>query len=98
VWIILAMALGLVLGRAIPSLNTHLNSVQSPRDIATDLHRPPGHDVPGARERCATTSWNRHQGPSTLVSSLVINWVIGPLVMFILAWLMLPTCPRTGPG
>jgi len=28
VWIILAMALGLVLGRAIPSLNTHLNSVQ----------------------------------------------------------------------
>jgi hypothetical protein len=28
VWIILAMALGLVLGRAIPSINTQLNSVQ----------------------------------------------------------------------
>ncbi|HEY5120983.1 MAG TPA: hypothetical protein VII84_05365, partial [Acidimicrobiales bacterium] len=28
VWIVLAMVLGIVLGRAFPSLNTHLNSVQ----------------------------------------------------------------------
>ena len=27
-WIILAMAVGIGLGRAIPSLNTHLNAVQ----------------------------------------------------------------------
>jgi len=29
-WIILAMALGLGLGRAIPSLNSHLNAIQVP--------------------------------------------------------------------
>jgi len=28
VWIVMAMAIGIGLGRAIPSLNTHLNAVQ----------------------------------------------------------------------
>jgi ACR3 family arsenite transporter len=36
--------------------------------------------------------------PGLFVSSLVINWLIGPPLMFALAWLMLPNEPNTEPG
>ena len=99
VWIILAMALGLVLGRAIPSLNTHLNSVQVTSGTSLPIFigllvmmYPVLAKV--RYDELGTVTRDRR----TLVSSLVINWVIGPLVMFILAWLMLPDLPayRTG--
>jgi len=33
-------------------------------------------------------------------AGFIVGYQLGdrPLVMFILAWLMLPTCPRTGPA
>ena len=98
-WIILAMALGLVLGRAIPSLNTHLNSVQVTSGTSLPIFigllvmmYPVLAKV--RYDELGTVTRDRR----TLVSSLVINWVIGPLVMFTLAWLMLPDLPayRTG--
>jgi len=98
-WILLAMALGLVLGRAIPSLNTHLNAVHVTTGTSLPIFigllvmmYPVLAKV--RYDELGTVTRDRR----TLVSSLVINWVIGPLVMFTLAWLMLPDLPayRTG--
>jgi ACR3 family arsenite transporter len=98
-WIIAAMALGIGLGRAIPSLDRHLNAIQVtqgtslPIFIGLLVMMYPvlakvryGHLGSVARDR------------RMLVSSLVFNWVIGPAVMFALAWLLLPDQPtyRTG--
>ena len=33
-----------------------------------------------------------------MAASLLLNWVIGPLVMFALAWLFLADHPHTAPG
>src|SRR5665213_3292421 len=99
VWIILAMAIGLVLGRVIPSLNAHLNAVQVTSGTSLPIFvgllvmmYPVLAKV--RYDELGTVTRDRR----TLVSSLVINWVIGPLVMFTLAWLMLPDQPtyRTG--
>ena len=98
-WIISAMALGLVLGRAIPSLNTHLDSIHVTTGTSLPIFigllvmmYPVLAKV--RYDELGTVTRDRR----TLVSSLVINWVIGPLVMFTLAWLMLPDLPtyRTG--
>ncbi|MDQ6840407.1 MAG: ACR3 family arsenite efflux transporter [Actinomycetota bacterium] len=93
-WIIAAMALGIGLGRAIPSLNTHLNAIQVtsgtslPIFVGLLVMMYPvlakvryGELGSAARDR------------RMLVSSLVFNWVIGPAVMFVLAWLLLPDQP-----
>ncbi len=98
-WIMLAMALGLVLGRAIPSLDAHLDSVQVTSGTSLPIFigllvmmYPVLANV--RYDELGTVTRDRRM----LVSSLIINWVIGPLVMFTLAWLMLPDLPayRTG--
>jgi ACR3 family arsenite transporter len=99
VWIILAMVIGLVLGRAIPSLNTHLNAIQVTSGTSLPIFigllvmmypvlAKVRYDQLGTVTR----------DPRMLVSSLALNWVVGPAVMFTLAWLLLPGLPayRTG--
>jgi hypothetical protein len=99
VWIILAMVIGLVLGRAIPSLNTHLNDIQVTSGTSLPIFigllvmmYPVLAKV--RYDQLGTVTRDRRM----LVSSLVLNWVIGPAVMFTMAWLMLPDLPayRTG--
>jgi ACR3 family arsenite transporter len=98
VWIVAAMALGLILGRAIPGLNDALDTVKVvdvslPIAIGLLLMMYPVlakvrygelHTVTGDRK--------------LLVSSLVINWLLAPALMFALAWIFLPDLPayRTG--
>jgi ACR3 family arsenite transporter len=98
VWIVVAMALGLILGRAIPGLNDALDTVKVvdvslPIAIGLLLMMYPVlakvrygelHTVTGDRK--------------LLVSSLVINWLLAPALMFALAWIFLPDLPayRTG--
>ncbi|MGA9714698.1 MAG: ACR3 family arsenite efflux transporter [Aeromicrobium sp.] len=98
VWIILAMALGLVLGRTSNSLTSMLDSltigsISAPIAIGLLVMMYPVL----AKVRYSETS--RITGDRRLLgASLVMNWLIGPALMFALAWLMLPDLPeyRTG--
>jgi len=97
-WIGLAMVAGLLLGRLFDSLDDALDrvkvgTVSLPIALGLLLMMYPvlakvkysrlGHVVADRR---------------SLAMSLVLNWVVGPAVMFALAWLMLPDLPeyRTG--
>lgn len=98
VWIIAAMALGLGLGRLIPSLAGDLDAIQVgsvslPIAIGLLLMMYPV--LAKVRyNRLSQVTGDRRM----LVTSLVLNWVIGPALMFTLAWVFLPDLPayRTG--
>ncbi len=98
VWIGLAMAAGLVLGRLIPSLNAALNHVQIDGislPIALGLLVMMYPVLAKVRyDRLDSVTGDR----KLLASSLVLNWLVGPALMFALAWLLLPDLPdyRTG--
>ncbi|WP_327090354.1 ACR3 family arsenite efflux transporter [Nonomuraea sp. NBC_01738] len=97
-WIGLAMAAGLLLGRLVPGLNTALEAVKIgeislPIALGLLLMMYPVLDKV-RYDRLDTVTGDRRM----LVSSLVLNWVLGPALMFVLAWLLLPDLPeyRTG--
>ncbi|CAN5732634.1 ACR3 family arsenite efflux transporter [soil metagenome] len=97
VWIGVAMAAGLLLGRLIPGLNTALDKVQvdgNSLPIALGLLIMMYPVLAKVRyDRLDTVTSDRR----LLLSSLLLNWVFGPALMFALAWL-LPDLPeyRTG--
>ncbi len=99
VWILCAMGLGIGLGRAVPSLNRHLDAIQVTQGTSLPIFigllvmmYPVLAKVRYGRLTAVT------RDRRMLVSSLVLNWVVGPAVMFTLAWLLLPDLPayRTG--
>jgi arsenical-resistance protein len=98
VWIGIAMAAGLLLGRLAPGLNTALERVQVDGislPIALGLLIMMYPVLAKVRYyRLDTVTSDRR----LLLSSLVVNWVLGPALMFALAWLLLPDLPdyRTG--
>ncbi|WP_422117058.1 ACR3 family arsenite efflux transporter [Brachybacterium sp. UNK5269] len=98
VWILAAMVVGLLLGRFVPGLNMALEavtigSVSLPIAIGLLVMMYPVL----AKVRYDET---RRIGADKrlLVSSLVLNWIIGPALMFALAWIFLADLPeyRTG--
>jgi arsenite transporter len=97
-WIGVAMGVGLGLGALIPGLESALSSVaiggtSLPIAIGLLLMMYP------VLARVRYEELGRLRAERGLfVSSLVLNWVIGPALMFALAWLMLPHDPeyRTG--
>jgi ACR3 family arsenite transporter len=98
VWIVAAMVVGLVLGRAIPGLNDALDAVKVGNvslPIAVGLLLMMYPVLAKVRYgELQTVTGDR----KLLISSLAINWLVGPAVMFALAWLLLPDLPayRTG--
>ena len=98
VWIGIAMAAGLLLGRSWPQLVDALESftvgsVSVPIAIGLLVMMYPVL----AKVRYAEVG--RVTGDRRLiVASLVLNWLLGPALMFALAWLLLPDLPeyRTG--
>ncbi len=98
VWILAAMALGLAAGRLVPGLGPALDTVAVQGvslPIALGLLVMMYPVLAKVRyDRLDTVTADRR----LLVTSLVLNWVLGPVLMFALAWLMLPDLPeyRTG--
>jgi ACR3 family arsenite transporter len=98
VWIGLAMGAGLALGRAVPGLNRALDSVKvdtTSLPIALGLL---GMMYPVlARVRFARLGEIASE-KGLMASSLLLNWLIGPALMFALAWAFLSDLPefRTG--
>jgi len=98
VWIAAAMALGIVLGRLFPRLDTWLSAAKvagTSLPIAIGLLVMMYPVLAKVRySELGRVTPNRR----LMVPSLVLNWIIGPAVMFALAWLMLPDLPtyRTG--
>ncbi len=98
VWIGVAMVAGLLLGRGVPGLGDALQTVQVDGislPIAVGLlvmMYPVLAKVRYDRTRAVTGD------KRLLVSSLLLNWVAGPALMFALAWTFLPNLPeyRTG--
>ena len=98
VWIVAAMAVGLVLGRALPGLDDALDTVQVadvslPIAVGLLLMMYPVLAKVRYGELRTVTDDRR-----LLVASLVINWLLAPALMFALAWIFLPDLPeyRTG--
>ncbi|NKZ15263.1 ACR3 family arsenite efflux transporter [Mycolicibacterium septicum DSM 44393] len=98
VWIAVAMAAGLLLGKLAPGVNTALNHVQIDGislPIALGLLIMMYPVLAKVRyDRLDRVTGDR----KLLISSLILNWVLGPALMFALAWLFLPDLPeyRTG--
>ncbi|MGE9808602.1 ACR3 family arsenite efflux transporter [Janibacter sp. G1551] len=98
VWIGLAMIVGLILGRAVPGLDEALSAVEIDGislPIAIGLLVMMYPVLAKVRyDRLDSVTADRR----LLGSSLLLNWVIGPALMFALAWIFLPDLPeyRTG--
>jgi ACR3 family arsenite transporter len=97
-WILAAMGLGIGLGRLIPSLADDLDkvkvgSVSLPIAVGLLLMMYP------VLAKVRYGQLGRVTGDLRLMlTSLVLNWLVGPALMFTLAWLLLPDLPayRTG--
>ena len=93
VWIGLAMVAGLLLGRLVPAVNTALQAVQVDGislPIAVGLLVMMYPVLAKVRyDRLESVTGDRKM----LVTSLLMNWVLGPALMFALAWIFLPDLP-----
>ena len=97
-WILAAMALGLGLGRWFPGLDDLLSTVEVgnvslPIAIGLLLMMYP------VLAKVRYSELGRVTGDRRLLgASLVLNWLVGPALMFALAWALLPDLPeyRTG--
>ncbi len=98
VWIGVAMVAGLLLGRLVPGLGEWLGAVEIDGvslPIALGLLVMMYPVLAKVRyDRLDTVVGDRR----LLVSSLVLNWLVGPALMFTLAWIFLADLPeyRTG--
>ena len=98
VWIIAAMAAGLLLGRAVPGVDDALDAVRVgdvslPIAVGLLLMMYP------VLAKVRYTELDRVTGDRRLLlASLALNWLVGPALMFALAWALLPDQPeyRTG--
>jgi arsenite transporter len=98
VWIVAAMALGLLLGNVVPGLNTALEALKVGEvslPIAVGLLVMM---YPVLAKVRYDQAHRVISDKKLMVSSLVINWLLAPAFMFVLAWLFLADLPeyRTG--
>jgi ACR3 family arsenite transporter len=93
-WILLAMAGGIILGALYPRTATILDTVrieQVSLPIAIGLIWMMYPPLAGVRYE---ELYKMKQMGKALSASIVQNWIIGPVLMFALAWLFLPDLPE----
>lgn len=93
-WILLAMAGGIILGAAYPQISAILDAVrieQVSLPIAIGLIWMMYPPLAGVKYE--ELSKMKRQGKALSVS-IIQNWIIGPVLMFALAWLFLPDLPE----
>ncbi|MFD0044611.1 ACR3 family arsenite efflux transporter [Pseudarthrobacter scleromae] len=98
VWIIAAMALGLLLGNLVPGLNTALEAVKV-GEVSLPITAGLLVMMYPVLAKVRYDQTRRVIGDRKLmISSLVINWLLAPAFMFVLAWVFLADLPeyRTG--
>lgn len=97
-WIGLAMVAGLLLGRLIPAVAEVLDalevgtiSIPIAAGLLVMMYPPLAKVRYGELGRITADR-------RLLVTSLILNWIVGPALMFALAWILLPDLPayRTG--
>jgi ACR3 family arsenite transporter len=93
IWIFGAMALGLILGRALPGLGAVLDSVRV-ADVSVPIAIGLLAMMYPVLAKVKYETIGQHMADRKLIgTSLLLNWVIGPVVMLALAWLFLPDLP-----
>ena len=93
IWIFSAMALGLILGRALPGLGAVLDSVRI-ADVSVPIAIGLLAMMYPVLAKVKYETIGQHVADRKLIgTSLLLNWVIGPVVMLALAWLFLPDLP-----
>jgi ACR3 family arsenite transporter len=98
VWIIAAMALGLLLGKFVPGLDTALDavkigSVSLPIAVGLLVMMYPVLAKVRYNETGRVLTDRR-----LLATSLAMNWLLAPAIMFALAWIFLPDLPEYRAG
>ncbi len=99
VWILAAMAAGLGLGRAAPSVADVLDSAHVTSGVSAPIFVGLLVMMYPVLAKVRYDRLDRvTRDTRMLVCSLILNWLVGPAVMFALAWLLLPDQPayRTG--
>ena len=93
-WILLAMAGGIILGAVYPQVATILDAVrieQVSLPIAIGLIWMMYPPLAGVKYE---ELYKMKQQGKALSASIVQNWIIGPVLMFALAWIFLPDLPE----
>ncbi len=93
-WIFAAMALGLGVGRTFPGLGAVLDNVKVAGVSAPIAIGLLWMMYPVLAKVRYETIGRHTRDTKLLTTSLVLNWMLGPLVMLGLAWLFLPDLPE----
>jgi ACR3 family arsenite transporter len=95
-WIFLAMAVGVTAGYAFPNLSNTMGSLSigtTSIPIAVGLIWMMYPPLARVRYEDLKNMVREHGSKTMLTTSLVLNWLVGPLLMFALAWVFLSGYP-----
>lgn len=97
-WIFLAMAIGVGLGNFLPSIPEYMNNLSSGTTVGSTLNIPLAIGLilmmyPPLAKVKYDKMGEVFKNTKVLTLSLILNWVIGPVLMFVLAIIFLPNHP-----